>query len=76
MANFWGTLPPQIFFSSGGNVWYLVAICGSVTGGGGNRWSSLYLQGVQSFLQIKNFHWQNAETTEGVTFGHFGTLTC
>ena len=36
MANFWGTLPPQIFFSSGGNVWYLVAICGSVTGGGGN----------------------------------------
>ena len=44
MANFWGTLPPQIFFSSGGNVWYLVAICGSVTGGGGNRWHSPYLR--------------------------------
>ena len=26
----------KFFFSSGGNVWYLVAICGSVTGGGGN----------------------------------------
>ena len=25
-------------------MWYLVAICGSVTGGGGNRWHSPYLR--------------------------------